>query len=132
GMGFGSTFDTLVHIMGAQKIWLARCQGESPTSIPLGSAYADLDQLAADWDAVHSSWEAFVGGLDEERLNSWVAYKTMKGDPYTEPLLLLILHVYNHSTEHRTQVAAMVTMAGHDTGPLDLIHYMRTVNRVKS
>ncbi len=129
-MGFGPVFDTLAHIMGAQKTWLTRWQGESPTALPPTSAYQDLDQLAAESDAVHSDLEAFIRGLEPERLNSTITYKTTKGEQHTEPLLLLILHVFNHSTEHRSQVAAMCTMAGHDTGPQDLIHYMRTVNPV--
>jgi uncharacterized damage-inducible protein DinB len=128
-MGFGSAFDTLVHIMAAQRAWLSRCQGHSPTSLLDEGAPQDLAQLEAAWQIVHKDLDTFIAQLDDERLNSTVTYKTTRGEPYTNPLLFLILHVFNHSTEHRSQVAAMCNLAGYDTGPLDLIHYMRTVKQ---
>ena len=126
-MGFGSTFDTLVHIMAAQRAWLARWQGESPTSLLGEDAPQNLDQVEAEWKTVHQDLETFITQLDAERMNSMITYKTTKGESHTNPLLFLILHIFNHSTEHRSQVAAMCNLAGYDTGPLDLTHYMRTV-----
>jgi uncharacterized damage-inducible protein DinB len=128
-MGFGPVFDTLVHIMGAQWVWLRRLQGDSPKALPSANTVKDLDQLKAEWDHVHNDLRAFIAGLDETRLDGTVTYKTTKGEAYTQPLLLLILHVFNHSTEHRSQVAAMCAMAGYDVGALDLIHYMRTAGK---
>ncbi len=125
-MGVGPMFDTLVHIMEAQRLWLTRMQGTSPRSMAPASNYQDLDQLRAAWDAVHRDLRAFVAGLNTEQLNGTITYTNTRGDSYSHPLLLLILHVFNHSTEHRAQVAAMCAQVGLDVGWLDLIQYMRT------
>jgi uncharacterized damage-inducible protein DinB len=55
-MGFGSAFETLVHIMGAQQLWLMRWKGQSPAGLPLASQFDDLDQLSAAWDDVHAAY----------------------------------------------------------------------------
>jgi uncharacterized damage-inducible protein DinB len=40
GASFGSVHDTLVHIMGAQWLWLSRWQGTSPRALPSPDAFA--------------------------------------------------------------------------------------------
>jgi uncharacterized damage-inducible protein DinB len=126
-MGFGTVFETLVHIMGAERTWLTRWQGSSPSALPPAANYQDLDQLEVDWRAVHKDLRAFINAVDNDTLHANLTYQNTKGESFTQPLIWLILHTMNHSTEHRTQIAAICTMAGHDTGPLDLIHYIRTV-----
>lgn len=131
-IGVGSAFDILAHVMSAQNMWIMRWQGTSPTVLASAKEYADLDHLRTAWDEVHTHYKTFIVGLDDRRLNNTVSYKNTKGEAFTDPLLWMILHVFNHSTEHRSQVVAICNMAGIDTGPLDLIHYMRAVARPKS
>ncbi len=126
-MGFGSVFETLAHILGAEQTWLTRWKGTSPGALPAASNYADLAQLAAAWHVIHNELRAFAATLDSASLHSTLTYQNTRGETFSQPLIWLILHAMNHSTEHRAQVAAMCTMAGHDVGPLDLIHYIRSV-----
>jgi uncharacterized damage-inducible protein DinB len=41
-------------------------------------------------------------------------------------LSTMMLHVANHNTQHRSEVAAMMTAFGHSPGELDLIGYALT------
>jgi uncharacterized damage-inducible protein DinB len=54
-----------------------------------------------------------------------VAYKDMKGNPYSQPLWQLVLHVVNHGTHHRGQVSGFLRVMGHTPPPLDLVFYYR-------
>lgn len=126
-MPFESIFVTLVHVMGAQQVWLSRWQGTSPAALVTSDRFADLDQLNAAWTAVHSDLRNFVAGLRAGQLGEKISYRDTRGINYTHPLQWTILHVLNHSTEHRSQIAAMLAMSGYDVGWLDIIYYMREV-----
>jgi uncharacterized damage-inducible protein DinB len=49
----------------------------------------------------------------------------MKGNPWTELLAKLALHVVNHGTHHRGQAAGFLRTLGHTPPPLDLSVYDR-------
>ena len=126
-MPFVSIFDTLVHVMGAQQIWLARWKGGSPPALISPSNFADLDILSATWGQLHVEQRAFVAELSPKILASTLVYKDTKGIEYKHPLIWQMMHVFNHSTEHRSQVAAMIAMNGYDLGWIDMIYFMRNV-----
>jgi uncharacterized damage-inducible protein DinB len=128
GIAWDSAFDTLIHMMAGQRIWLSRWQGVSPKTLLNEKEPEDLDQLAQVWDVLHEDYRKFFAGLTTDRQTSLLSYRTPDDKDYSHPLLMLILHVFNHSTEHRAQVVAVCNMAGINTGWLDLIHYMREVD----
>jgi uncharacterized damage-inducible protein DinB len=39
----------------------------------------------------------------------------------------MIMHVANHGTQHRSEVAAMLTSYGHSPGDLDFSEYLRSL-----
>src|SRR2546430_15918252 len=45
GSSFSSVRDTLVHIYGAEWIWLERFQGHSPSALPHNIQFIDLQTL---------------------------------------------------------------------------------------
>jgi uncharacterized damage-inducible protein DinB len=130
-MPFESIFDTLVHVMGAQRLWLTRWKGSSPPALTPPSSFKDLDDLSTAWDALHNELRAFMAGLSPAQLSGSLTYKDTKGVQYTHPLVWQIMHVSNHSTEHRSQVAAMIAMGGYDVGWIDIVYFMRNVSAPK-
>jgi len=126
GNSFRSVHDTLVHIYGAEWIWLARWKGSSPTSGPVGSDFPDLTALSGRWKDLEREQETFVAGLTEERLAAPVAYASLKGERYSDPLGRLMQHQVNHSTYHRGQVTTMLRQLGAQPVGTDLVTYLRT------
>ncbi len=54
----------------------------------------------------------FVEGLTESRISEIVSYVDVKGETWSYPLSEMLVHVVNHSTYHRGQVATMLRRLG--------------------
>jgi len=122
---FESIFDTLVHTMSAQWIWLSRWQGVSPNVMLEATNFVDLTAVGERWAVIEQDTKTFVSQLDEAAfMQTEVAYTNTKGKSFSYPLWQLMLHQVNHATQHRSEVAAIMTQLGHSPGGLDLIMYL--------
>jgi uncharacterized damage-inducible protein DinB len=124
---FPSIGATLAHIVGAEWVWLRRWLGESPTNVPAWVPNPNLADLKAQLAAVEAEREAFLAGLSDSELERVVPYRTLAGQPCSDPLGNLIRHVVNHSTYHRGQVATQLRQLGLKPPTTDLIVYLRQV-----
>jgi uncharacterized damage-inducible protein DinB len=121
--GFLSTLALLVHVMAAERLWLSRWQGASPKSLLSVRDIPSLDALVTAWEPLRAEMRAFVLGVDDP--NQDVIYYRTNGEEKRNVWWHLFLHVVNHGTEHRSQVALYLAMHGIDVGNLDLIEYLR-------
>lgn len=124
GASFDSIHATLVHVMGAQWIWLSRWLGTSPTILLNPADYPDLAAVRQRWDEIERDTQAFVQALDEAGLARVVNYRNTRGSPFAYPLWQLMLHQVNHATQHRSEVAMVMTEFGHSPDGLDLTRYL--------
>lgn len=119
-----SVLGTLVHIYGADRLWLTRLKRESPHPYLTDADYK-LAVLQHDWPALHARWKDWAAGLTDEDARAEVSYHDLRGNPWNQPLGQLILHVVNHGTHHRGQVSGFLRSMGHVPPRLDLIAYYR-------
>ena len=96
------------HIFGVDGLWLARWQGVSPTSIP--DEPASLAELGERWVVLEGEQKAFLDGLREADVERLIDYRLLSGKAYRQPLGLLLHHVLDHGTHHRSEIATMLTM----------------------
>lgn len=122
GASFDSVHDTLLHAINAQWLYLERWQGRSPRAWP--PAPSDLAELHTRWTAIERDTQRFVAGLDDARLAEVVAYTNMQGEPWAYPLWQQMVHQVNHATQHRSEVAVLLTGFGHSPGLLDLLYFI--------
>lgn len=127
--GDGAIRDTLAHLVGAQQRWLSWWDG----SLSAEEAYRrrldpatfpDLAAVRAAWAAVEEQTAAFVAGLRDEDAGRVYATTLPNGATWALPLWQMMLHVANHGTQHRSEVAARLTALGHSPGDLDLLFYL--------
>jgi uncharacterized damage-inducible protein DinB len=130
--GLGSLRDILVHTLGAQWIWLSRWQGVSPASLPDAHEFPTLDSLRLRWSEVEGETQAFIQDLSEAALHREVAYTSLSGKAFSEPLWQLMLQQINHATQHRSEAAVLLTLFNFSPGDLDFIYYLRLVRDGKA
>lgn len=129
GNSFPSIQETVVHIVGAEWIWLRRWQGESPRRMPEEWNVREYDAMRSTWDGVAAEQAEFLGGLDEGDLQRVLTYRNTAGAPFEAPLWQLLFHVVNHSTYHRGQVTTMLRQLGRTPATTDLVAYHRERDR---
>jgi uncharacterized damage-inducible protein DinB len=124
---FSSVRDTLVHTMWAQWNWLLRWRGEPNPPHFDPADYADVAAVRARWDEIDSETHAFVAQVDDAALDGICRYVNSRNEPMAYPLWQQMLHQVNHGTQHRSEVAVILTEYGHSPGWMDLIVYLDTL-----
>ena len=130
GISHKSIFGTLLHMAGAEWIWLERWNGRSPAGKEAWSLWktescADLETLSERWRDVVDRRTRFISGLDDSRLMAELPFKLLSGDPNSMRLVDQMQHVANHATLHRGQVVGMIRQLGIDPPSTDLLFYLR-------
>jgi uncharacterized damage-inducible protein DinB len=125
-----SIFGTLLHMAGAEWIWLERWNGHSPAKAEAWAMWtpescADLTALEERWKDLVDRRARYISELDEERLAAELPFKLLSGDPNSMRLVDQMQHVANHATLHRGQVVGMIRQLGIEPPSTDLLFYLR-------
>jgi uncharacterized damage-inducible protein DinB len=126
GSSHGSIHGTLVHIVGAENIWLSRWTDQAVLKLLDPKDYPTLGAVQKKWDEVEHGMRKFVSSLTEENISAVVTYKTMEGKQFSYPLWQIMQHVVNHSSYHRGQIVTMLRQQGVKPVGTDLIAYYRS------
>ena len=121
--GFGSVHHTFVHLLGAEVLWFARWQGQSPKTILSPDELPTVAAIRERWAGLIDERRINLQSLDEVALAETVQWTNMRGQPFSLPRWQVIFHCANHSTHHRSEVAAMLSELGHEPESTDLIEY---------
>jgi uncharacterized damage-inducible protein DinB len=124
GNSFRSIRDTLVHIMGAEWLWLQRWLGDSPRALLPFEDYPTLKAVEDRWIALQRAQMAFLASVTDERLEQKLSYINLKGEPYEYRVGTMIRHVVNHGSYHRGQVVTLLRQLGRPAPSTDLLRYI--------
>ena len=130
GISHKSIFGTLLHMAGAEWIWLERWNGRSPAKdkawlLWTTDSCADLAMLKERWRDLIDRRAQFISELDEERLDAELAFTLLSGDPSSMRVVDQMQHVANHATLHRGQIVWMIRQLGIHPPSTDLLFYLR-------
>ena len=125
GHSWDSVHGVLAHMLGAEIIWLTRWRGVSPTALLGAADFPTLAEVRYRWAEIEREGRAFIMECDDARLARPFAFSDTKGNPYSLPLGPVMLHVANHGTHHRGEVAAMLALLNVPHPEDDLIKYIR-------
>ena len=126
GSSFKSPFDTLNHVYLAELVWLRRVQGQRDTKLADLPSPADLTALGQAWPEVHQAWIDWSRAVSGDDLQKPLIFLNMKGGEIQMPHWQLVMHLVNHGSYHRGQVATMLRQAGIKPPGTDLITFYRT------
>jgi uncharacterized damage-inducible protein DinB len=116
----GSAFQTLRHLVDVDWSWREFCIGNDVGETYVWDHGFELDDLPA----IHAfcleedaRLRSFVESLDEAALaEPWAT-----SPDFARPRWLIVAHVVNHGTQHRSELARYLTECGHSPGDLDLV-----------
>jgi uncharacterized damage-inducible protein DinB len=97
------------HLYGADAVWLHRWTG-APASVPPYPGLGSMAEVRQKWQALEAQQKAFVDALGDADLGRVVEYKNTRGQAFRAPLGVLLQHVANHGTHHRSEIATMLTI----------------------
>lgn len=125
GAFFKSIHGTLNHILWSDQIWMHRFAAtpapvspDIPGSVSQYASYETLKRERNTFDQVIDDWASGIRPADLEGDLSW--YSGAAGRDVTQPLSVLITHLFNQQTHHRGQVHCMLTGYGVKTADTDL------------
>jgi uncharacterized damage-inducible protein DinB len=116
---------TMVHLVGAEKIWLSRLVGKPESSLIGLQDAPTLKDLKSTWEDVAARMARLLAKLDDASLQKEIAYTSTEGAKFSNSNQQILLHVLNHSSYHRGQVAAMMRQVGAEPVNTDLIAFFR-------
>lgn len=111
GHSWESVHGVLVHMMSSERMWPQRWRGETgtfldPKDFPTAASIQDY------WVEVEKNMQEFISGQTEQGLSGNITYTNPKGQTFTLPLWQMMVHVPNHNTHHRGELAAMFALMG--------------------
>jgi uncharacterized damage-inducible protein DinB len=118
----GTAFQTLRHLVDVDWSWREFCIGND-----IGQTYVwDHGFVLEDLSAIHAfsreeddHLRTYVESLDQAGLTESMSLSAEPED--VVPRWLILAHVVNHGTQHRSELARYLTDRGHSPGELDLI-----------
>ena len=118
------TLTLMSHVLSALNIWLARIQSRPTDLYPLWKQYTleELEPMAAD---IGMRWLEFVNTSDT--FDQILTYRNYVGDPYKNKVENIMIHLVNHSTYHRAQIALLLRQLGCEPVNTDFITYDRVM-----
>ena len=90
---FGSIHGTLIHLCGAEDIWLQRLTATEPYKFMLAKDFPTYNSVKKKWSEVESGYAKFISTLTEQKLNEDLIFKTMKGDSVSQKVWMALQHL---------------------------------------
>jgi uncharacterized damage-inducible protein DinB len=124
-----SILGTLLHVAGADWIWLERWHGNSPVGQDAWAGWGpddarNLEQVREKWQRVVARRNAYLERVSDADLSRELGYRRFTGEAYSLPLGQQMQHVVNHATLHRGQVVGMIRQLGVAPPTTDLLFYL--------
>lgn len=122
---FKSLLQTANHLLVGDILWFERVNGLTSSNLALDQVlYPSLTELSRARKYNDAAWISFIDACSEEALMREKTY-LRRGQYYSELLVEILAHVFNHQTHHRGQMHHMIYQFTGQSLELDLIFFQR-------
>jgi uncharacterized damage-inducible protein DinB len=120
--------ELLAHLVSAQKLWLNRVLNREIVvtlwdKLPIQECISQSTSVTAEWVNLLESYT-------DKDLDKRIEYMNTRGEKYVNTLRDIIIHIINHSTYHRAQIAQSIKALGGKPAITDYIVYQRELQDV--
>ena len=112
------------HLLAAPFIWLNRIKGLPKSEVKLWETQ-DLDILQQMADDGAAIWLDFI--VNTKSFDRDLSYTNYVGSPFVTNVEQIMIHLVNHSSYHRGQVALRIRQIGLQPVNTDYITYDRVI-----
>ena len=118
--------ETLLHIWGAEEIWLDRLRLLPTNTILTERFNGSLEDVYEGMVKKSREFSDYAEDLLDADFHEICSFKLLNGTEDSRPRAKMIHHCMNHSTYHRGQIVTMARMLGLTDPPgTDYIKYVR-------
>ena len=112
-IGLGSVHATLLHLYGAERIWIGVVTGSAAAlTMPTAAECPTLDALESSWSATRREWDAFLDALTPAEC-ARVVERVRDGRTYRQTVADACMQVPTHALDHNAQLSFMFRTMGH-------------------
>jgi uncharacterized damage-inducible protein DinB len=125
GFTYGSVRGILTHCLAAEAGAVGRWTGASVARVTQENQ-PTLESLAARWAENEAALRPLLAALDDAGLDRDIVTRRPDGTETHRLLIMDMMQIVNHSTQHRSEAAEALTMVGRSPGDLDFSVFLRT------
>ena len=111
-IGLGSVHATLVHLVGAERVWIAALEGDDPAvRMPAPDDLPDAAAVAKAMADVRARWDRYLERLDAAECGR-VIVRVRDGREYRQRAADALMQVPTHALYHNAQISFMFRSMG--------------------
>lgn len=111
------------HILFAKDVWLARILKEDLSGFTDPNPDRSLAECRQKLESLRVKWQGYLADLTPEKMAGTFTAPNTQGKVSEHRIQNVLVHVINHATYHRGQLATLVHQAGGKRPGTDYIAY---------
>lgn len=120
---WGSLHGLLAHSLAAEIIWIERLNHNAPRVLLSEEDFKTIDEIVAEWQTIRSRWGDYLDQLTDESAVTELTFADTQGFDRSVMIADIITHVFNHATDHRSQMTPFLHQLGFATPSLDYVYF---------
>ena len=131
GYSWESVHAVFLHMMNSENWWLQRWNGIHTRPAFTREEFPTLASTRDHWRGLESDVRSHVASQTDESLLRVVAYRNPIGETLSLPLWNMMVHLPNHNTHHRGELAAMFALMNVPHPEEEVIQYFLNLSGQK-
>jgi len=120
-----SLYDILHHLARVETVWrMVVHEGDvDPSKLPTDESLPAAADIAGYCAQEAEALKAYLDRTEESELGEGITITRWDGQETTSIRYQLLLHMFMHSMQHRSEAAVLLTVYGHSPGNIDALFF---------